>query len=120
MMAGYDQYERLEQDTVMKDALDETSTEPLPALPRPKPPRPRSIEERPLPEDWALRGLLYTQHTFPQDWFGAETVMDDGERLMEKAAMKPIRQERILWLADPDRPLCDVDSLRRRDCTSSR
>ncbi|EFX02228.1 hypothetical protein CMQ_2277 [Grosmannia clavigera kw1407] len=135
LIGTYNQYERLEMDTVMiapsgsNDNVEvhprqipgrtpETSTPnnsetgpralsgasevkatdaPTPTIA--EPPRPRSVEERPLPEDWKHRGMIYAQNTFPRGWFGDFGAVDDGERLMETPAMTKIRKERILWLA---------------------
>jgi hypothetical protein len=58
-------------------------------------PRP---SDRPLPEDWSLRGLLWTDKLFPSDWFSGGNV-DDDERGSELASMTEQRMERVLWLA---------------------
>ncbi|KAK5991255.1 EST/SMG-like 1-like protein [Cladobotryum mycophilum] len=52
---------------------------------------------RPLPEDYALRGLVYTGEYFPADWFSNDKV-DDDEKYFELASMIHERKERILWL----------------------
>ncbi|KAL1866030.1 hypothetical protein Daus18300_006931 [Diaporthe australafricana] len=57
-------------------------------------PRPN---DRPLPEDWSLRGLLWTDKLFPSDWFNSDKV-DDDEKTFELASMTEQRKERVLWL----------------------
>lgn len=63
-------------------------------------PRPseRKPNERPLPEDWSLRGHLWTDSLFPSDWFSSDKV-DYDERALELPSMTEIRLERVLWLA---------------------
>lgn len=61
---------------------------------------PRPMEkkhERPLPEDWILGGLFWTDSLFPSDWFNNK--IDKGERSSRLPSMAKIRQERVLWLA---------------------
>jgi hypothetical protein len=58
-------------------------------------PRP---SDRPLPEDWSLRGLLWTDKLFPSDWYSGDNV-DDDEKGFELASMTEQRKERVLWLA---------------------
>ena len=53
---------------------------------------------RPLPEDFLLRGLMFTIRYFPQKWF-ANAMVDDEERNLELPSMAAPRLERILWLA---------------------
>ncbi len=62
-------------------------------------PGPETMDEpwRPLPEDYALRGLLFTQDYFPPDWFSGSTV-DEAERHIEGPSVRAAREERILWL----------------------
>lgn len=57
-------------------------------------PRP---SDRPLPEDWSLRGLLWTDKLFPSDWYTSDNV-DDDEKTFELASMTEQRKERVLWL----------------------
>ncbi|KAK8036846.1 hypothetical protein PG994_015343 [Apiospora phragmitis] len=61
---------------------------------------PRQVEQlpRPLPEDFALRGLLWTEKYFPSGWFSNDKI-DDDEKYFEVASMTDERKERILWLA---------------------
>lgn len=54
---------------------------------------------RPFPEDWSLRGLLWTPEMFPEGWFGSgDELSDDDERLFELPSMAEYRRERVLWL----------------------
>lgn len=57
-------------------------------------PRP---SDRPFPEDWSLRGLLWTTDLFPDGWFGSD-LADDDEKLFELPSMAEYRRERVLWL----------------------
>ena len=52
---------------------------------------------RPLPEDFVLRGQVYSQGYLPQYWF-QEAMVDDEERSLELPSMAAPRVERILWL----------------------
>ncbi|KAK8139948.1 hypothetical protein PG984_000014 [Apiospora sp. TS-2023a] len=60
-------------------------------------PRPVRQLPRPLPEDFALRGLLWADKYFPSDWFSNDKI-DDDEKHLEVASMTDERKERILWL----------------------
>ena len=53
-------------------------------------------EGRPLPEDFVLRGQLYSQTYFPKNWF--QETIDDEERALELPSMAVPRMERIVWL----------------------
>jgi hypothetical protein len=53
--------------------------------------------QRPLPEDYALRGLLWVDRYFPADWFGSDKTEDD-EKYMELPWMEEERRERVTWL----------------------
>ncbi|KFA53718.1 hypothetical protein S40293_09648 [Stachybotrys chartarum IBT 40293] len=61
------------------------------------PRQPEDKMPRPLPEDFAMRGLLYTENYFPQDGFSNDKIEED-ERYFEVASMTEERRERILWL----------------------
>ncbi|KAH7114137.1 hypothetical protein EDB81DRAFT_873493 [Dactylonectria macrodidyma] len=52
---------------------------------------------RPLPEDYAMRGLTYAADYHPKDWFDNEKI-DEDERYFELASMTDQRKERILYL----------------------
>ena len=54
--------------------------------------------QRPLPEDYSLRGLDWAKWYFPDGWFRRAQV-DDEDRSVELPAMENIRIERIMWLA---------------------
>ncbi|KAK7937584.1 uncharacterized protein PG986_014452 [Apiospora aurea] len=60
-------------------------------------PRPNKQSPRPLPEDFALRGLLWADKYFPSDWFSNDKI-DDDEKYFEVASMTDERKERVLWL----------------------
>ncbi|KAH8756020.1 hypothetical protein F5883DRAFT_429971, partial [Diaporthe sp. PMI_573] len=57
-------------------------------------PRP---SDRPLPEDWLLRGLLWVDDLFPSSWYSSQTS-DDDEKTFELASMTDQRKGRVLWL----------------------
>jgi len=52
---------------------------------------------RPLPEDFALRGLLYSEDYFPNDWFQNDKI-DEDEKYFELPSMSEKRKDRILSL----------------------
>ncbi|KAI0017862.1 hypothetical protein F4780DRAFT_563826 [Xylariomycetidae sp. FL0641] len=52
---------------------------------------------RPLPEDFAMKGLLWVHRYFPEDWFSNQAINDD-EKYFEVASMTEERRERILWV----------------------
>ena len=52
----------------------------------------------PLPEDFAIRGQVYSQWYFPDGWFKAALVDDEEERTQDPPSMIAPRIERILWL----------------------
>ncbi|KZF22918.1 hypothetical protein L228DRAFT_139580 [Xylona heveae TC161] len=55
-------------------------------------------DRRPLPEDYHMRGLLWTINYFPDAWF-TDVLVDNSERFTEQPSMTPVREARILWLA---------------------
>ncbi|KDN65893.1 hypothetical protein CSUB01_11167, partial [Colletotrichum sublineola] len=59
-------------------------------------PRPNNGTPRPLPEDFAQRGLLWVDGYYPHDWFASK--LDDDEKYFEVASMTEEREERCLWL----------------------
>lgn len=61
-------------------------------------PLPVKDDVRPFPEDFAMRGLLWADHYFPEKWF-ANNKIDDAEKYLEVASMTDDRKERILYLA---------------------
>ncbi|KAK1489166.1 hypothetical protein CABS01_17152 [Colletotrichum abscissum] len=60
-------------------------------------PRPDKGDPRPLPDDFAQRGLLWVDKYYPSDWFTA-TKVDDDEKYFEVASMMEERSQRCLWL----------------------
>ncbi|KAL2016670.1 hypothetical protein VTK56DRAFT_3214 [Thermocarpiscus australiensis] len=50
-----------------------------------------------LPEDFYLRGFLWTERYYPDDLFGRDTT-DLEERFMEAASMAETRKERAIYL----------------------
>ena len=60
-------------------------------------PKPDDDVGRPLPEDFVMRGQIYSQWYFPERWF-EDAKVDDEERFLEKSSMAATRVERILWL----------------------
>jgi len=60
-------------------------------------PRPFKETGRPLPEDFLMRGQLFTRWYYPADWFTA-AMIDDDERSYDLPSMAQPRKERILWL----------------------
>ncbi|KAI0968873.1 hypothetical protein F4678DRAFT_189625 [Xylaria arbuscula] len=59
-------------------------------------PRESNDPPRPVPEDFALEGLVFVDH-YPSDWFANDKI-DDDEKYFEMASMTDVRKERILWL----------------------
>lgn len=57
----------------------------------------KNEQPRPLPEDYAMRGLIYVEDYLPNDWFSNDKV-DEDEKYFELASMIDERKERILWL----------------------
>lgn len=72
-----------------------------------RPQFPKSTREgtRPLPEDFILRGQLYTQWLFPRNWFSA-AIIDDDERSLDPPSMALSRKERVLWLGHRIATVC--------------
>ncbi len=60
-------------------------------------PQPEKGVGRPLPEDFAIRGQIWSQDYFPDGWF-ENAMVDDEERSLELPSMAAPRAERILWL----------------------
>ncbi|TGO65625.1 hypothetical protein BOTNAR_0076g00190 [Botryotinia narcissicola] len=61
-------------------------------------PLPEKDDVRPFPEDYGMRGLLWSEKYFPEKWFLNEKI-DEEEKYHELASMLEQRKERILWLA---------------------
>jgi len=58
-------------------------------------PGPKDIP-RPLPEDYSMRGLIWTEKYFPEQWFFHH--VDEDERGIEVPSMGQERKTRCLWL----------------------
>ncbi|KAF4466808.1 hypothetical protein FALBO_6334 [Fusarium albosuccineum] len=52
---------------------------------------------RPLPEDFAMRGLIYSEDYYPSEWFMNDKI-DEDEKYFELASMVEERKDRILSL----------------------
>ena len=59
---------------------------------------PKNPDERPLREDYAIVGQIWTERYFPDGWF-PQTVVDDEARELELPSMAEPRLERVLWLS---------------------
>jgi len=59
--------------------------------------RPEKDDVRPFPEDFAVRGLLWTEGYFPEGWFANDKI-DEEEKYHELPSMTAERKERILWI----------------------
>ena len=64
---------------------------------------------KPLPEDFQIRGQLYSQWYFRDKWF-ENTMVDDEERTLELPSMTALRVERILWLGMRIATVCSLPS----------
>ena len=51
----------------------------------------------PLPEDYAMRGLIYAEDYFPTNWFDNQKI-DEDEKYFEPGSTVGKRRERILWI----------------------
>ncbi|RTE68536.1 hypothetical protein BHE90_017086, partial [Fusarium euwallaceae] len=51
---------------------------------------------RPLPEDFAMRGRIYTGDYFPDKWFNNET--DEDDKFIERRSMGRERKDRLITL----------------------
>jgi hypothetical protein len=54
--------------------------------------------KRPLPDDFAMRGLPWVEKYFPGGWFVTEESIDDDEKYFELQSMSEERRERVVWL----------------------
>lgn len=52
---------------------------------------------RPLPEDFAMRGLIYTQNYYPHGWFDNDNL-EGRERYLELGSMTRTRKNRLITL----------------------
>ena len=53
---------------------------------------------KPLPDDYALRGFLWSDRYFPEHWFDTEEKIDDDEKYFELPSMMEERRARLVWL----------------------
>ena len=60
-------------------------------------PQPEKGVGRPLPEDFAINGQIWSQGYHPSGWF-ENAMVDDEERSLELPSMAAPRIERIFWL----------------------
>ncbi|KAI1130029.1 hypothetical protein F5Y10DRAFT_276406 [Nemania abortiva] len=60
-------------------------------------PREGANPPRPLPEDFAMKGLVFDRGYYPLDWFSSHKV-DDDEKYLEMPSFANVRKERILWI----------------------
>ncbi|KAK3371626.1 hypothetical protein B0T24DRAFT_650510 [Lasiosphaeria ovina] len=61
-------------------------------------PQAENAPKRPLPEDYAMRGLLWADKYFPDEWFSSQERIDDDEKYFEVPSMSEDRKERALYL----------------------
>ena len=127
LMRTYEKYDKVEREVFMQPQVDKTAEEEkrireiqlrqltqqragdggynlyVPTEPPlediPPPPPVRSDEVKPLPDDWFLRGLLWTDNYFPQGWFANMESFNEDERMMETPSTRLVRKERLLWVA---------------------
>ena len=59
-------------------------------------PKPDKGFGRPLPEDFNMRGHLWSEDLYPSTWF-SDAAIDDEERALELPSMAGPRRERVLW-----------------------
>ena len=60
-------------------------------------PKPDEGVGRPLPEDFVMRGQLWSNDYFPNTWF-LDAKIDDEERTLELPSFAAPRVERMMWL----------------------
>lgn len=85
---------------MLNTLLDSCKKETLPRIEReafPEDTVAKGENRRPLPEDYAMRGLLWVDRYHPNDWFANDRT-DDDEKYMEVASMFEERRERVLYL----------------------
>ncbi|RKF78237.1 putative telomerase-binding protein est1a protein [Golovinomyces cichoracearum] len=61
-------------------------------------PYPKDDDFKPLPEDYAMRGLIWTRDYFPEKWFSKDEVADQ-DIYVENLFLTRQRRERIVWLS---------------------
>ena len=72
-------------------------------------PEPDEGPGRPLPEDFILRGQLYSQH-FPEGFF-ADGIVDEDERSLDLPSMADPRADRLYWLGHCIASVCLATSI---------
>ncbi|KAJ4288316.1 hypothetical protein N0V88_007354 [Collariella sp. IMI 366227] len=53
---------------------------------------------RPLPDDYAIRGLPWIETYLPAGWFDTDERVDDDDKYMELASKIEERKDRVVWL----------------------
>ncbi len=53
---------------------------------------------KPLPDDYALRGFLWSNEYFPEHWFDTDEKIGDDEKYFELPSMMEERRARLVWL----------------------
>jgi hypothetical protein len=76
--------------TRCSEKLDEIERETFPGL--------HNKASQPLPEDFDLRGLVWSQGYFPDNWFSNSHIEDEQEYMKDSPTIQEDRLERILWL----------------------
>ncbi|KAI9743392.1 MAG: hypothetical protein M1818_003239 [Claussenomyces sp. TS43310] len=61
-------------------------------------PTPAKDDFRPFPEDFAMRGLFWTQNYYPKAWFDNKNIDDENQYKDEASVDSEFRPERVLWL----------------------
>ncbi|EAS30483.3 uncharacterized protein CIMG_05962 [Coccidioides immitis RS] len=61
-------------------------------------PMPESGMKCHLPEDFSMRGLIWSQLYYPSGFFNFSTLEDDEERSLEPPSITAPRTERCLWI----------------------
>ncbi|KAJ4298131.1 hypothetical protein N0V90_006030 [Kalmusia sp. IMI 367209] len=77
-------------NTLLKSEQRPEKTLPGPVFPTDQ------ADSLPLPEDYLIRGQIWSQWYFPEDWFNREH--DEEDRQMELASTVRLRTERVLRL----------------------
>ena len=70
-------------------------------------PKPDAGTGRPLPEDFVMRGQLWSNNYFPNTWF-KDAKVDDEERSLELPSFAAPRIERIVWLGIRIAAVCSL------------
>ena len=76
-------------------------------------PKSGEMVERPLPEDFFMRGQLFALDYLHTGWC-EDNMVDEEERMLELPSMTAIRVERLLWLGVRIAKVCLVIIYRRR------